>query len=406
MIQLGLRYGSDKGNEFVDKLYKFIAEKAYESSMDYAEEKGVFPEYDYDKFIQSGFMKKLLAEFPNLQDKLKAQGIRNVTLLTQAPTGSTGTYIDNIPKFRKKYAGTTTGIEPYFSWEYWRAGRLGITKQTVDLAKEYMEQHNIKDVKDLPEHFVTAMDLQPSDHVKVQAAVQKWTDSSISKTANCPKDYTIEQTDELYMLSYDLGLKGMTIYRDGSREAQVLATNEEDAKLESHIEAQKLKELKDTEVEIKQPEAKHLIQKRPKRLYGFTDKVGFSYGDNFGRAYVTINLKDGEPWEVFISTKIKEVSGLAKALGLMTTKLLRLGGASDNLQQAIDTLTYDQTMGTLPYAIASILKDIQKEQIQVEVKTAKSEGKKFELAKCPNCGEKAYDKGNCICSACGVSKCN
>jgi hypothetical protein len=188
----------------------------------------------------------------------------------------------------------------------------------------------------------------------------------------------------------------------------VLATKEEDAKLESHIEAQKLKELKESKVEvtIKQPEPKHLIQKRPKRLYGFTDKVGFSYGDKFGRAYVTINLKDGDVWEVFISTKIKEVSGMAKALGLMTTKLLRLGGASDNLQQAIDTLTYDQNMGTLPYAIAGILKDIQKENLQLEVKKEESEGKKFELAECPTCGEKAYDKGNCICHACGVSKCN
>lgn len=402
-IKLGLRYGSDEGNQFVDKLYKFIAEKAYEASMDYAAEKGSFPKYDYEQFIQSGFMQRLLAEFPHLKDKLKAQGIRNVTLLTQAPTGSTGTYIDNIPEFRKQFGGTTTGIEPYFSWEYWRAGRLGITKQTVDLAKEYMEKHGLKDIKDLPDHFVTAMDLQPSDHVKVQAAVQKWTDSSISKTANCPKDYTIEQTDELYMLSYDLGLKGMTIYRDGSREAQVLATNEEDAKLESHIEADKLKEMKAETKEVVKMETGFNIQKRPKRLYGFTDKIGFSYGDKFGRAYVTINLHEGEPWEVFISTKEKEVSGLAKALGLMTTKLLRLGGASDNLQQAIDTLTYDQTMGTLPFGIANILKQLQKEKMEFDIKTGKKE---FELAECPNCGEKAYDKGNCICHACGVSKCN
>jgi ribonucleoside-diphosphate reductase alpha chain len=407
MIQLGLRYGSDKGNQFVDKLYKFIAEKAYEASMDYAKEKGTFPEYDYEKFIQSGFMQKLLAEFPHLHNKLKETGIRNVTLLTQAPTGSTGTYIDNIPEFRKQFGGTTTGIEPYFSWEYWRAGRLGITKQTVDLAKEYMDKNGLTDIKELPEHFVTAMDLLPSDHVKVQAAVQKWTDSSISKTANCPNDYTIEQTDELYMLSYDLGLKGMTIYRDGSRQAQVLATKEEDAKLESHIEAEKLKEIKENEQidvkEVKQYDPSMLIKKRPKRLYGFTDKVGFSYGDKFGRAYVTINLNEGIPWEVFISTKEKEVSSLAKALGLMTTKLLRLGGTSDNLQQAIDTLTYDQTMGTLPSAIANILSQIQKENMEIEIKSGK---KKFELAECPNCGEKAYDKGNCICHACGVSKCN
>jgi ribonucleoside-diphosphate reductase alpha chain len=406
MIKLGERYGSDKGNKFVDKLYKFIAYHAYSSSMDIAKEKGSFPAYEYDQFIQSGFMERVLTEFPDLNDKLKTHGIRNVTILTQAPTGSTGTYIDNIPQFREVFGGTTTGIEPYFSWEYWRAGRLGMHKQTVDLAKKYMDANGISDIKDLPDYFVTAMDLEPSDHVKVQAAVQKWTDSSISKTANCPNDYTIEQTDDLYMLSYDLGLKGMTIYRDGSRQAQVLATKEEDAKLESHIEAKKLKELKeskDTSSEVVESKPSVNIPKRPKRLYGFTEKVGFSYGDNFGRAYVTINLNDGDVWEVFISTKVKEVSGLAKALGLMTTKLLRLGGTQDNLQQAIDTLTYDQTMGTLPSAIANILSQLQKEKLELDVKKGK---KKFELAKCPNCGEKAYDKGNCICHSCGVSKCN
>jgi len=211
MIKLGLRYGSEEGNEFIDKLYKFIAFNQYKASIEIAAEKGSFEHYEYEGFSNSGFMKRLLTEFPELRDELKKPGIRNVTLNTQAPTGSTGTYIDNIPDMRKHFGGTTTGIEPYFSWEYWRAGRLGMAKQTVDLALDYMKANGLKGVDELPEHFVTAMDLAPSDHVRVQAAVQKWTDSSISKTANCPSDYTVEQTDELYRLSYELGLKGMTI---------------------------------------------------------------------------------------------------------------------------------------------------------------------------------------------------
>lgn len=211
MIKLGLRYGSDEGNEFIDKLYKFIAYHQYKASMEIAGEKGAFPKYEYEGFSNSGFMKQLLNEFPDLDELLKKNGIRNITINTQAPTGSTGTYIDNIPMFRKEFGGTTTGIEPYFSWEYWRAGRLGMAKQTVDLALDYMKEHKLKDVSELPNYFVTAMDLAPQDHVRVQAAVQKWTDSSISKTANCPSDYTVEQTDELYRLSYELGLKGMTI---------------------------------------------------------------------------------------------------------------------------------------------------------------------------------------------------
>lgn len=402
LIKLGLRYGSDEGNKFIDKLYKFIAYHQYKTSIQLAKEKGAFPKFEYDKYIQSGFMKRLLSEFPDLKDGLRKYGIRNVTINTQAPTGSTATYIDNIPSFRKEFGGVSTGVEPYFSWEYWRAGRLGVNKQTVEIVSDYMKENEINDIKDLPSHFVTAMELSPEDHVKVQSAIQKWTDSSISKTANCPNDFTVEQTEKLYLLGYDLGLKGMTIYRDGSRDAQVLATKEEDAKLEIHIENEELSKLKEKdESVIEQGYPK--IEKRPKRLYGFTEKVGFSYGDKYGRAYVTINLNNGEPWEVFISTKEKEVSSLCKALGLMTTKLLRLGMASDNLQQAIDTLTYDQTMGTLPSSVANILKQLQKEKLEISASKSKND---FKLAKCADCGKDTYDKVNCICHACGSSKCN
>ena len=404
LISMGLRYGSDEADVFIDKLYKFIAVEAYKASIDIAEEKGAFPKFEYDKFIQSGFMQRLLPELPKgYQAKLARTGIRNVTILTQAPTGSTGTYIDNIPGFRDLFGGTTTGIEPYYSWEYWRAGRLGKTKQTVDLVHKYMEENGIPNLKELPSQFVTAQDLLPIEHVKVQATIQKWTDSSISKTANCPSNYTVAQTDELYLQSYDLGLKGMTIYRDGSRDTQVLAVNEEDAKIEIHIEADKLEKLKKAYTPKAETKEVSPIQKRPKRLYGFTEKISFTYGDKFGKAYVTVNVHEGDVWEVFISTKEKEVSALAKALSLMTTKLLRLGAAKDNLQQVIDTLNYDQVIGTLPSALAALLTSVQKENLKVEVQSGKKE---FELAECAECGDKAYDKGNCICFSCGVSKCN
>ena len=97
------------------------------------------------------------------------------------------------------------------------------------------------------------------------------------------------------------------------------------------------------------------------------------------------------------------MSAVAKALGLMTTKLLRLGCTSDNLHQAIDTLTYDQTMGNLASQVANILKQLQKEKLLIHTSTKKEN---FELAECPSCGEKTYDRANCICHSCGVSKCN
>lgn len=410
MIKLGLRYGSDEGNKFVDKLYKFIAVEAYKASIDLAEEKGKFPKCEPKKMVQSGFMKRLFPELPKeYQDKFMKTGIRNVTLLTQAPTGSTSTYIDNIPMFREKFGGVTGGIEPYFSWEYFRASRLGVSKQTVAIAEQYMNKYNLKSVDELPEYFVTAMELSPDDHVNVQAAVQKWTDSSISKTANCPADFTIEETSKLYMSGYDKGLKGLTIYRDSSRDAQVLSTKEEDAKLETHIEKREAISKKENRIVETIPidtetdnSPSNIIQKRPKRLYGFTDKIRFMYGDKQGKAYVTVNMKDDEVWELFVTTKDKEVSSLAKALGLMTTKLLRLGATGDNLQQAIDTLSYDQTFGTLPHAVAQILKDVQKENILKE----RERTGEVKLAKCPECGAEAYDKANCICHSCGQSNCN
>lgn len=216
-----------------------------------------------------------------------------------------------------------------------------------------------------------------------------------------------------------------------------MATKEEDAKLESHIEAQQLKELKEKQQTTvskatsskKENSTTFVFQKRPKRLYGFTEKVGFTYGDKYGKAYVTVNLKDGEPWEVFVQTKVKEASSLAKALGLMTTKLLRLGAADNNLEQVIDTLSYDQTMGTLPAGIANILRGLEKDPIVIlPVKVNSDEASQFaqineelkglvkqfaqkadedsQFRVCQDCGEKAFDKPNCICHACGSSKCN
>jgi ribonucleoside-diphosphate reductase alpha chain len=404
MIKLKLRYGSDEGNDFVDKLYKFIAYQTYTASMNIAEEKGAFPKFEYEKFIQSGFMKRLLNEFPELQTKLKRTGIRNVTLLTQAPTGSTATYIDNIPMFIEKFGGTSTGIEPYYSYKYWRASRLGSTEQTVHIAQQYMDEHGITNIDDLPDYFVTSMDLTPAEHVKVQAAIQRWTDSSISKTANCPKDYTIEQVDELYMLAYDLGLKGITIYRDGSRKAQVLATNKEDAKLESHIEAEKLEQIKQQE---QVSENVNEIKKRPSRLFGFTDKIKLPVGDRIAKVYITINVdENNQPFEVFITTNDAEIESLASTIGRLTTQFLRYGNTRDNLDQIVKHLRKGQSMSTLPSKVASLLEQTAYGKIKIGNNEQSKNSRAMIFQVCPDCGEKAFDKANCICIKCGSSKCN
>src|SRR5258708_23105370 len=146
-----------------------------------------------------------------IQDLVSQYGIRNVTILTKAAAGPVGTMV-----------GTSTGIEPFFSWTYFRKSRLGVNKEHIKVAQDWLGQH---EGEKLPDYFATAMELTPEEHVRVQAAVQRWTDSAISKTSNAPQDYTLEQTKQLHTLMYNLGCKGGTIYRDGSRDEQILATD-------------------------------------------------------------------------------------------------------------------------------------------------------------------------------------
>lgn len=208
LILMGIRYGSPESLEFIDSLYYFITKHSYFASADLAKEKGSFPQYKAEPFLKSGFMKTATHE---IRDYVSRRGMRNVTVLTSAPTGTTATMVD-----------TSTGIEPFFAFKYMRRSRLGTHEQNVRVAEAYLANH--PKVKKLPSHFVTAQDLTPYQHIAVQAAIQRWCDSSISKTANVPNSWTIEQTADLYMELYNSGCKGGTIYRDGSRSEQVLMT--------------------------------------------------------------------------------------------------------------------------------------------------------------------------------------
>ena len=203
LIKMGLRYGSKDSLIFIDELFKTIAIESYEASINLAKLKGEFKLFGADAYLRSGYMKGMPE---NIREKVKQYGIRNVCLLTVAPTGTTGTMM-----------GTSTGIEPYFNWQYTRTSRLGTEVETVPVIEELG-----LDINDLPDYCVTAMELLPEQHVAVQAAIQRWVDSAISKTTNCPTDFSIEDTDRLYRMAYDLGCKGITIYRDNSRDEQVL----------------------------------------------------------------------------------------------------------------------------------------------------------------------------------------
>ena len=229
LIYCETRYGSPEGNELVDKVFETIATTAYRTSIELAKEKGSFPflvgktEEETMKlreaFINTGYMKRMPEDIR--QDILK-YGIRNSHLLTVAPTGSTGTMV-----------GVSTGLEPYFSFTYYRSGRLGkFIEVNAKIVDEFLENNPEYTKDNLPDWFVTAMDLTPEEHADTQCVIQRWVDSSISKTVNAPRGYTVEQVEKVYQRLYKGGAKGGTVYVDGSRDSQVLTLKAEENNFE------------------------------------------------------------------------------------------------------------------------------------------------------------------------------
>lgn len=438
LIRLGLRYGSDESIEFIDKLYRFIATEAYLASIDLAKEKGPFPKFDAEKFLQSKFVQGMPDE---VKEGIKKHGIRNVCILTQAPTGSTGTMV-----------GTSTGIEPYYSWTYWRNGRLGMKEVKEAIVQEWFDAHPEVEPKleNLPDHFVTALELTPKEHIRVQAAVQRWTDSSISKTANCPNSYTVEQTKELYEYAFRLGCKGVTIYRDGSRDQQVLKVKEENdekasapAASGSKAESQDRAHANGAAPEVVlgasatapatsaaaspnpaapaslgsssgQAPVRTRWQHRPQKLTGAT----YEWPTPLGKAFITVNELDGQPVEVFVNVGKagSDVAAASEALGRLVTLFLKHADIPDverKVAYLVDHLSNiggsmsvgfgENRVSSVPDAIAKTLrKHLAENGSGVKVKV-RVRG----LDLCPTCGVAALarEEGCYVCKACGYTKC-
>ncbi len=225
LIYCETEYGSEEGNVLIDKVFETIATSAYKASVELAEEKGSFPFLTGDNpeetnrlrkaFTETGFMQRMPED---IRASILESGIRNSHLLTVAPTGSTGTMV-----------GVSTGLEPYFSFSYFRSGRLGkFIEVKADIVQEYLDRNPDADPENLPEWFIAAMDLAPEAHADVQCVIQRWIDSSISKTVNAPKGYSVEQVEKVYERLYRGGAKGGTVYVDGSRDSQVLTLKAEE----------------------------------------------------------------------------------------------------------------------------------------------------------------------------------
>ncbi|MEN1970565.1 vitamin B12-dependent ribonucleotide reductase [Lentibacillus sp. N15] len=239
LIYCETEYGSAEGNELVDQIFETIATTAYRASIELAKEKGSFPflvgktdEETHElrnAFINTGYMKQMPDD---IRQDILTYGIRNSHLLTVAPTGSTGTMV-----------GVSTGLEPYFSFSYFRSGRLGkFIEVKADIVQEYLNRNPEQDPEQLPSWFISAMELAPEAHADTQCVIQRWVDSSISKTVNAPKGYTVDQVESVYQRLYRGGAKGGTVYVDGSRDTQVLTLKAEENSFDETTEAEQPQE--------------------------------------------------------------------------------------------------------------------------------------------------------------------
>lgn len=350
LIKMRLRYGSKEATEFADEVYRTIATESYLASSELARERGSFPEFKAEPFLESGFMRGMPQK---VRESVKKNGMRNVTVTTQAPTGTVGSML-----------GTSTGIEPYFAFEYYQQSRIGFHKVLIPLAQQYQQEDG-----SLPEFFVGSMDLKPEEHIAMQAAIQRWTDSSISKTANVPNDFTVAETKALYEEAYDLGCKGVTIYRDGSRSEQILTT---DASTEKRNLGQDVEEEAEPEAETEPVE--DLASKLERTAAPYKREVGthavesqyYEVATGYGKLHVNIVYDSIGPVKIFanISPIGTEISGMTSAISILVSKYLEQGGDPRMLLKHLNSVKGDKPMGfgpnrvdSIPHALSKVLRD-------------------------------------------------
>jgi len=216
LLMMRLRYGSEAAAARTEAWMKRIARAAYLASADLAREKGAFPLFDAEKYLASGSLRDMDAD---VRDAIRSHGIRNALLTSIAPTGTISLYAGNV----------SSGIEPVFAYAYTRKVLQKDGSRTEEEVVDFAVQawRDRFGDGDLPDYFVNAQTLAPLDHVRMQAAAQKWIDSSISKTINCPEDIGFDAFKDVYMAAYERGCKGCTTYRPNAVTGSVLSVGEE-----------------------------------------------------------------------------------------------------------------------------------------------------------------------------------
>lgn len=405
LLMVGLRYGSADAACMTEVWMKAIARAAYLASVDLAKEKGAFPLFDAEGYLASGTMQQMDAD---VREAIAEHGIRNALLTSVAPTGTISLYAGNV----------SSGIEPVFAYAYTRK----VLQKDGSRSEEEVVDYAVRLWREkygdapLPDHFVNAQTLPPLDHVRMQAAAQKWVDSSISKTINCPEDISFDAFKEVYMAAWDQGCKGCTTYRPNDVTGSVLTVSE-----------------KQTAPVASQPvtggEVVYLSDPldRSAALEGQTYKVKWPGSEH--ALYITINdiviAGHRRPFEVFINSKNMEHFAWTVALTRMISAVFRRGGDISFVVEELKAV-FDPRGGAwmegryIPSILAAIGGVIERHLIDIgfiegEGLGLKSDPKAEVLRvgeaprgkACPSCG--SYDlrmvEGCLTCGSCGHSKC-
>ena len=409
LLMLGLRYGSETAAAQTEAWLKQIARAAYLASVELAKEKGAFPLFDADKYLASGNMMNM---DDDVRDAIREHGIRNALLTSIAPTGTISLYAGNV----------SSGIEPVFAYAYTRKVLQKDGTRTEEEVVDYavsLWRDKFGD-RELPDYFVNAQTLAPLDHVRMQAAAQKWVDSSISKTINCPEDISFEAFKDVYMEAFETGCKGCTTYRPNDVTGSVLSVSESEPKAE---EKPVLVEAEDNGAEVvymSEP------LDRPQSLEGATYKL--KWPDSEHAIYLTINdvVVGGRrrPFEVFINSKNMEHYAWTLALTRMISAVFRRGGDVSFVVEELKAV-FDPRGGAwvkgkyIPSILAAIGGVIEQHLIAIGFLEGEGMGLKSDPKAavvnldaprgkaCPSCGQ--FDmrmvEGCMTCASCGHSKC-
>jgi ribonucleoside-diphosphate reductase alpha chain len=410
LLMLGLRYGSDEAAAQTETWMKAIARAAYLASVELAKEKGPFPLFDAEAYLASG---SLTAMNDDVREAIRQHGIRNALLTSIAPTGTISLYAGNV----------SSGIEPVFAYAYTRKvlqkDGTRTEEEVVDYAVQ-MWRDKFGD-RELPDYFVNAQTLAPSEHVKMQAAAQPWIDSSISKTINCPEDISFEDFKDVYMQAYESGCKGCTTYRPNDVTGSVLSVSEEKAAPEVVAKT-------DSEPQHPHGDVVYISEPldRPQELDGSTYKIKWPGSEH--AIYITINdLVVGghrRPFEVFINSKNMEHFAWTVALTRMISAVFRRGGDVSFVVEELKAV-FDPRGGAwmqgkyVPSILAAIGGVIEKHMIATGFLAGEGMGLKSDPTAdvvnlgarpgpaCPSCGQFTMQmiEGCMTCASCGHSKC-